>query len=294
MLKNLLEKCFPGLVTNEYKDNPEEFHEQFTEEFHFVIPREDYKRFSEIRPQNGTILTVSQFMFLYKYFTLTKNSEEPAPDYERMFYFFRDRSSVYLLKSWVPCRSCQDQASNPGRNFLTRNINNNLEILKENDTKEVYVTAGNVPSAASKVPTNISKGACHNVSELEFESDSRMLPTIFTAVPQRKSTYNWGIINTWSRHMAPESEDHAPLDLFKSSGKAVIQTDSVMDQLYELNKDILKVIEGKPAGPGNVSRKYNRSSGMLLSTLDARENRLLSRHTKDKKRPHKRNFYSIL
>lgn len=281
----LFGRCFPGLLTNEYGDALRRYHEQITEEFHFVIPRKDLKRFLEIRPQEGAILTVSQFMFLYKYFTLTMNEEEPAPDYERVFYFFHDRSSTFLLKGWVPTASCPEEAYVSERKLLLNNINNNLKFYRNNGTEQsVYLKAGKTSSVASKIPNSMSQGLCHSVSELELESDSRMLPTMFTAaMPQRKSTYNWGIINTWSRHMAPESEDLAPLDLFKSSKQTVLRTESTMNQLEELNKDILSVIEGKSAG--HLSRKPKKPSGMVLSTIEARGNRMPRTPSKNTKMP---------
>ena len=261
---NLLRTCFQTPLTNDSVGAIWKLNKKVRGEFSFVVPRKDFAKFADMKPEDGGLLTVGQYMFFYMYTTRGK-CKEPGPDYERVQYYFWDNSSLFRMKGWVP--TLADEKT------LLTNLNKKIQNLRSNERMPVYVKDKNI----SEDDITTTTGNARPDVGSQSRSESKLVPLVVNAGPPRvKSTYNWGVINTWSRHMAPESEDHDPVYIYDRFRQATLPSSSNISPLAMLDRDIEDAIEGRSINYEQMSRS-NSSTGMVVSTSDTRDRRVRPR-----------------
>ena len=269
-VRNLFRNCFQRPAADESIETIWKINKKVRGEFQFVVPRKDFERFAIMKPENGAILTVGQYMFFYQYVISAGSCKEPGPDFERVLYYFWDNSSMFLLKGWVPTVKDIKKGYIP-ENTLISNLNRKVREFKPNDASPVYIKEKSKYADESKSPVVV----CPPSIGSKVECESRMAPTeVFAGPPRVKSTYNWGVINTWSRHMAPESEDHDPVYIYDRFRQAALPSCSNISPLAKLDRDINNAIEGKSINNDHGPRQPKETKGMVASTLDTRDRRV--------------------
>jgi hypothetical protein len=276
-LLNLLKNCFHRPVENDTSNELWKLNKKVRGEFNFVVPQKDYDRFAEMKPKDGAILTVCQYMFLYMYIIAAGNSKEPGPDFERVVYYFWDNSSLFVMKGWVPTKA--DERT------LVANLSKKIRQFSPIESKSVYVKAKSSCTDDGKIPS--ATGLCDLDAAFGLRSESRNVPPqIFSGPPRVKSTYNWGVINTWSRHMAPESEDYEPVYIYDRLRQATLPSDSNISPLEMLDREIENAIEGNFVSENYGFRRPNKYNTMVFSTLDTRDRRVRPRAAKGQRTRH--------
>ncbi|KAL4234086.1 hypothetical protein ACF0H5_005739 [Mactra antiquata] len=75
-----------------------------TEVLHFVVPRTRYDEFANMKLDEGDILDVSQYMYLYQFTSMIELYEPPSKSYKSASYVFTDRNKSFWLNGWIPIK----------------------------------------------------------------------------------------------------------------------------------------------------------------------------------------------